>query len=95
MVKTIYWYEYRSENKAKKDFENYVFKLMNNAVFVETMENVKKKNKKHRDIKLVRTEVRRDNFVSEPNYNMIKLFSENLWAIEMKKFKYTWINLPI
>ena len=54
-----------------------------------------KKNKKHRDIKLVRTEVRRDNFVSEPNYNMIKLFSENLWAIEMKKFKYTWINLPI
>ena len=49
---------------------------MNNAVFVETMENVKKKN--HRDIKLVRTEVRRDNFVSEPNYNMIKLFSENL-----------------
>ena len=93
MVKTIYWYEYRSENKAKKDFENYVFKLMNNAVFVETMENVKKKP--HRDIKLVRTEVRRDNFVSEPNYNMIKLFSENLWTIEMKKFKYTWINLPI
>ena len=56
---------------------------MNNAVFVETMENVKKKQK-HRDIKLVRTEARRDNFVSEPNYNIIKLFSENLGAIEMK-----------
>ena len=43
MVKTIYWYEYRSENKAKKDFENYVFKLMNNTVFVETIKKVKKK----------------------------------------------------
>ena len=57
------------------------FKLMNNSVFGKTMENVRK----HRDIKLVTTDKKRNKLVSEPNYNTIKHFSENLLAIEMKK----------
>ena len=67
--------------KAKNDFEKDFFKLMNNAVFGKTMENVRK----HRDIKLVTTERRRNYLVSEPNYHTTKFFTENLIAIEMKK----------
>ena len=67
--------------KAKNDFEKYFFKLMNNAVFGKTMENVRK----HRDMTLVTTERRRNYLVSEPNYHTTKFFTENLLAIEMKK----------
>ena len=76
--------------KAKNDFEMDFFKLMNNAVFGKTMENVRK----YRDIKLVTTDKRRNQLVSEPYYHTIKLFSENLLAIEMKMTKVK-MNKPI
>ena len=56
---------------------------MNNAVFEKTLENVKK----HRDIKIVTTERRKNYLVSEPNYYTTKFFTENLLAIEMKKIE--------
>ena len=62
---------------------------MNNAVFGKTMENVRK----HRDIKLVVTERRRNYLVPEPNYHTTKFFAENLLAIEMKKAEIL-INKP-
>ena len=80
--------ELRTE--AKNDFEKDFFKLMNNAVFGKTMENVRK----HRDIKLVTTDKRRNQLVSEPNYHTKKYFSENLLAIEMKKTKVK-MNKPV
>ena len=54
---------------------------MNNAFFGRTMENVRK----HRDIKFVTTETRRNYLVSEPNYHTTNFFTEHLLAIEMKK----------
>ena len=45
------------------------------------MKNVRK----HRNIKLLRTERTRNNLVSEPNYHTTKVFTENLLQIEMKK----------
>ena len=43
---------------------------MNNVVFGKTMENARK----HRDIKLVKTERRRNYLVSEPNYHTTNFF---------------------
>ena len=76
--------------KASNDFEKDFFKLMNNALFGKTMENVRK----HRDIKLVKTDCKRNKLVSEPNYHTMKLIEENLSIIEMKKVKVK-MNKPI
>ena len=67
--------------KEKNDFEKDFFKLINNAVFGKTMENVRK----HRYIKLVTTERRKNYLMLEPNYHTKKFFTENLLAIEIKK----------
>ena len=64
---------------------------MNNAAFGKTMENVRK----HRDIKLVTTDKRRNQLASEPNYHTTKYFSENLIAIDMKKTKVKIISLSV
>ena len=56
---------------AKDDFEKDLFKLINNAVFGKTMENIGK----HRDIKLVTTDKKRNKLVSEPNYHVMNYIS--------------------
>ena len=58
--------------KAKNEFEKDFFKLINNSVFGKTMENVRK----HRDIKLVKTDEKRNKLASEPNYHTTKQFSK-------------------
>ena len=81
---------------AKYDFEKDLFKLMNDAVFGKTMENIRK----HRDIKSVTMDKKRNKLVSEPNYHTINYISEDLSIIEMNKTrvkmnKPTYLGLSI
>ena len=75
---------------AKDDFEKDLFKLMNNAVFGKTMDDIKK----HRNIKLVTTDKKRNKLVSEPNYHTINYISKDLSIIEMNKTRVK-MNKPI
>ena len=75
---------------AKDDSGKDLFKLMNNAVFGKTMENIRK----NRNIKLVTTDKKRNTLVSEPNYHTIIDISEDLSIIEMNKTKVK-MNKPI
>ena len=67
--------------QAENDFEKGFFKLMNNAVFGKTVENVRN----HRYIKLLTTDKRRSILASEPNYHFSKRISNDLMIIEMRK----------
>ena len=72
--------------KKKKEMilKKIYLKLMKNTVFGKTNGNLRK----HRNIKLVPTERKRNYLVSEPNYHTTKFFTEHLLAIEMKKQIY-------
>ena len=83
--KTIAFYqearleEYISENiklrkKANNDFDKDLYKLLNNVIYGKSLQNVRK----HRDIKLVTADKRRNQLVSEPDYHTAKWFSQNL-----------------
>ena len=75
---------------AKNDFNKDFFKLMNNAVFGKTMENVRK----HRNIKLVTTDKKRNKLVSESNYHTMNYISKDLSIIKMNKTRVK-MNKPI
>ena len=59
---------------AKSDFEKDFYKLMNNAVFGKTMENIRK----HRNIKLITSREAYLKAVMKPNFKSGVLFGENL-----------------
>ena len=58
--------------------------------FLEKLENVRK----HTDIKLIKTERRRNHLVSEPKYHNTKFLTENVFTTEMKK-KQILMNKPV
>ena len=64
--------------------------MINNAVFVKTMEKLRN----HRDVKLVTTQRRRNYLVSEANYHTTKFFTENSLAIAIKKTEIL-MNKPV
>ena len=76
--------------KSTNDFEKDFFKLMNNAVFGKTMENIRK----HRNIKLVANRETYLKTVMKPNFKSGVLFGENLMGCEMGKIKVI-MNKPV
>ena len=73
-----------------KIFQTHFFKLLNNAVFGNTIENLRE----HRDIKILTTKIRRNYLVSEPNYHTTNFFRENLLVIEVHKTEIL-MNKPV
>ena len=80
--------DYRRD--AKNEFEKNFFKLMSNAVFGRTVENVRN----HRNIKLVTTYGKFNKYASEPHLMNVKCFSENLLAVEMRETE-VFMNKPV
>ena len=69
----------------KNVFEKKILKLINNAIFGKTMENVRT----HRDIKLVTNKARNNYLVTEPKYHTTKFLSEKVLATKMKNYEYS------
>jgi hypothetical protein len=80
----------RLRTSAKNKFEEDFFKLMNNSVFGKTMENIRK----HKDMKLVTSEVSYLNYIAKPNCKDKVRFDDNFMAVEMGKIEIT-MNKPI
>ena len=76
--------------QAKNEFDKDFFKLMNNAVFGKTMENIRNRV----NIKLTNTEEQFKKLVAKPNYESRKIFNENLVSVHMKKTSLT-MNKPV
>ena len=76
--------------KVKNDFEKDFFKLMNNAVFGKTMENIRK----HKDMKRLTNEKDYLKNLMKPNFKSGVFFGENLMGCEMGKIKVV-MNKPL
>ena len=83
----------RFRTSATNDFEKNLYKLMNNAVFGKTMENVRN----HVDVKLLTHWEGRygaEAMIAKPNFHSRSVFSEKLIAVELRKLEVKF-NKPI
>ena len=86
------WIDFNTEKRkvAKSDFEKDMFKLMNNAVYGKTMENVRN----HMDFELVHKQERIQKCINNPNYKSRHIINENLVGVEKIKTSIT-LDKPI
>ena len=68
-------------SKAKYDYEKDLFKLMNNAVFGKTMENVRKRIR----FELVNDDTRFQKLVNDPTFDACVVMNDNLCGVMRKK----------
>ena len=86
------WVDFNTEKRkqAKSDFEKDMFKLMNNAVYGKTMENVRN----HMDFELVHKQERIQKCINNPNYKARHIINDNLVGVEKIKTKLV-LDKPI
>ena len=86
------WIDFNTETrkKATSDFEKDMYKLMNNAVYGKTMENVRE----HIDFELVDTPERYQKCVNKPTFKHRHIINENLVGVEKVKATVK-LNKPI
>ena len=75
---------------AKNDFEKDFFKLMNNAPFGKTIENIRKRQ----NVDLLDDRKKALKLSSKPNFDRVTIFDEHLVAVHMKKTE-VYFNKPI
>ncbi|GFS78867.1 uncharacterized protein NPIL_325721 [Nephila pilipes] len=80
--------QFRTE--AENEFEKNFYKLMNNAIFGETVENIRKRV----DIRLCSNKEKAKRLISKPNFKDRIIFWENLAAFHMGRTSLT-LNKPI
>ena len=79
--------------RAKNDLEKNLHKLMNNAIFGNTMENVRN----YVNVKLLTKWDGRyaaEAIIAKPNFHSRSVFAENLIAVELRKLEVNF-NKPI
>ena len=86
------WIDFNTEKRknATSDFEKDMYKLMNNAVYGKTMENVRNQI----DFELVDTPERYQKCVNNPNFKYRHIINENLIGVEKAK-SVVKLNKPI
>ena len=84
--------DFNSEKRksAKNDFEKDFFKLMCNAVFGKTMENLRNRV----DVKLIQTKKQLSKYVAKPSFDRLKIFNQDLIGVQNKKTNL-FLNKPI
>jgi hypothetical protein len=86
------WIDFNTEKRkqATNDFEKDLFKLMNNAVFGKTMEDVKNRM----DFELVKSEKRLEKLVAKPTFKCSHQINDGLVGVESCKHTIK-LNKPI
>ena len=77
------WVDFNTNKikEAKSDFEKDLVKLMSNAVYGKTMENMRN----HIDFELVKTPERMQKCINNPNYRGTHIINDNLTGVQKTK----------
>ena len=86
------WINFNTEQRkhAKSDYDKYFFKLMNNAVYGKTMEDVKN----HMNYDFACNEMRFQKLVNSPTFTNLHIINENKAGVQRTKNKVL-LNKPI